>query len=64
MHSYTRQLHKLAIQSDPKTHLNTSTPQRTDKTALADPHTPWLLRLWCAVVGLGSGAAVVLARRV
>ena len=37
---------------------------RDEAAALAGPHTPWLLRLWCVVVGSGSAAAVVLARRV
>ena len=37
---------------------------RDEAAALAGLHTPWLLRLWCAVVGSGSAAAVVLARRV
>lgn len=37
---------------------------RDEAAALAGPHTPWLLRLWCAVVGSGSAAAVVLARRI
>ncbi len=37
---------------------------RDEATALAGPHTPWLLRPWCVVVGSGSAAAVVLARRV
>ena len=32
MRSYSRQLHKLAILSDDKMQLNTSAPQRTDKT--------------------------------
>lgn len=37
---------------------------RDEAAALAAPHAPWPLRLWCAVVGSGSAAAVVLARRV
>jgi demethoxyubiquinone hydroxylase (CLK1/Coq7/Cat5 family) len=37
---------------------------RDEAAALAGPHTPWLLRLWCVVVGSGSAAAVVLARRI
>ena len=37
---------------------------RDEAAALAGPHTTWLLRLWCVVVGSGSAAAVVLARRV
>lgn len=37
---------------------------RDEAAALAGPHNPWLLRLWCVVVGSGSAAAVVLARRV
>ncbi len=37
---------------------------RDEAAALAGPHTPWFLRLWCAVVGSGSAAAVVLARRI
>jgi demethoxyubiquinone hydroxylase (CLK1/Coq7/Cat5 family) len=36
---------------------------RDEAAALAGHHSPWLLRLWCAVVGSGSAAAVVLARR-
>jgi ubiquinone biosynthesis monooxygenase Coq7 len=37
---------------------------RDEAAALAGPHKPWLLRLWCTVVGSGSAAAVVLARRI
>lgn len=37
---------------------------RDEAAALAGTHRPWLLRLWCAVVGTGSAAAVVLARRI
>ncbi|WP_231624541.1 demethoxyubiquinone hydroxylase family protein [Limnohabitans sp. 63ED37-2] len=37
---------------------------RDEAAALAGPKKSWLLRLWCAVVGSGSAAAVVLARRV
>ena len=37
---------------------------RDEAADLAGPHTPWLLRLWCVVVGSGSAAAVVLARRI
>lgn len=37
---------------------------RDEAAALAGPHRPGLLRLWCNVVGSGSAAAVVLARRV
>jgi demethoxyubiquinone hydroxylase (CLK1/Coq7/Cat5 family) len=37
---------------------------RDEAASLAGAHTPWLLRLWCAVVGSGSAAAVVLARRI
>ena len=37
---------------------------RDEAAALTGPHKPWLLRLWCAVVGSGSAAAVVLARRI
>lgn len=37
---------------------------RDEAAALAGRHSPWLLRLWCKVVGSGSAAAVVLARRV
>jgi demethoxyubiquinone hydroxylase (CLK1/Coq7/Cat5 family) len=36
---------------------------RDEAAALADQHSPWLLRLWCTMVGSGSAAAVVLARR-
>ena len=36
---------------------------RDEAAALAGQHSPWLLRLWCSVVGSGSAAAVVLARR-
>jgi demethoxyubiquinone hydroxylase (CLK1/Coq7/Cat5 family) len=37
---------------------------RDEAAGLAGPNRSWLLRLWCAVVGAGSAAAVVLARRV
>jgi demethoxyubiquinone hydroxylase (CLK1/Coq7/Cat5 family) len=37
---------------------------RDEAAALAGPGPSGLLRLWCAVVGTGSAAAVVLARRV
>ncbi len=37
---------------------------RDEARALAGPGLPWLLRAWCALVGTGSAAAVVLARRV
>jgi demethoxyubiquinone hydroxylase (CLK1/Coq7/Cat5 family) len=37
---------------------------RDEAAGLASPNRSWLLRLWCAVVGAGSAAAVVLARRV
>lgn len=41
---------------------------RDEAAALATPPSgagqPWALRLWCALVGSGSAAAVVLARRV
>lgn len=36
---------------------------RDEAAALAGESRPWLLRLWCAVVGTGSSAAVVIARR-
>lgn len=36
---------------------------RDEAGALAGESRPWLLRLWCAVVGIGSSAAVVIARR-
>lgn len=37
---------------------------RDEAAAMAGPRLPGVLRLWCAVVGSGSAAAVVLARRV
>ncbi len=37
---------------------------RDEAAALAGPGRPVLLRLWCALVGSGSAAAVVLARRI
>ncbi len=37
---------------------------RDEAAALAGPSRPWPLRLWCALVGSGSAAAVVLARRI
>ena len=37
---------------------------RDEAAALAGERRPGLLRLWCSVVGAGSAAAVVLARRV
>jgi ubiquinone biosynthesis monooxygenase Coq7 len=37
---------------------------RDEATTLAGPPPGWLLRAWCALVGTGSAAAVVLARRV
>lgn len=36
---------------------------RDEAAALAGRSLPWVLRGWCAVVGTGSAAAVVLARR-
>lgn len=36
---------------------------RDEAAALAGARRPWLLRAWCALVGSGSAAAVVLARR-
>lgn len=47
----------LQCQADECTH-------RDQAAALAGPRTPWPLRAWCALVGSGSAAAVVLARRV
>mgnify|MGYP006145652575 FL=1 len=35
-----------------------------DEAASLAGQTPWPLKLWCRVVGSGSAAAVVLARRV
>ena len=37
---------------------------RDEAAALVGEHTSWRLRLWCALVGSGSAAAVVLARRI
>lgn len=37
---------------------------RDEAAALVGERTSWLLRGWCALVGMGSAAAVVLARRV
>jgi demethoxyubiquinone hydroxylase (CLK1/Coq7/Cat5 family) len=37
---------------------------RDEAAALARQPNPWLLRAWCAIVGAGSAAAVMLARRV
>lgn len=37
---------------------------RNEATLLASPNRSWLLRLWCAMVGSGSAAAVVVAKRV
>jgi ubiquinone biosynthesis monooxygenase Coq7 len=37
---------------------------RDESAALAGDQSNWLLRAWCWTVGFGSGAAVVLARRV
>ena len=37
---------------------------RDESAALAGARLPWPLRAWCALVGAGSAAAVVLARRV
>lgn len=36
---------------------------RDEAAALAGPRTGWTLRAWCALVGLGSAAAVRVARR-
>ena len=47
----------LRCQSDERHH-------RDEAAALAGTSTPWYLRAWCRVVGTGSAAAVVLARRV
>jgi ubiquinone biosynthesis monooxygenase Coq7 len=37
---------------------------RDEASALAGGSTPWMLRVWCRLVGSGSAAAVVLARRI
>jgi demethoxyubiquinone hydroxylase (CLK1/Coq7/Cat5 family) len=37
---------------------------RDEAAALAGTHAPWPLRAWCRLVGAGSAAAVVLARRI
>jgi 3-demethoxyubiquinol 3-hydroxylase len=47
----------LRCQSDERHH-------RDEAAALAGTRVSWLLRTWCRVVGAGSAAAVVLARRV
>jgi len=44
-------------QSDEQAH-------RDEAAAMVGAKVPWLLRAWCWVVGTGSAAAVVLARRV
>jgi hypothetical protein len=36
---------------------------RDEAAALAGGALPWALRLWCGLVGAGSAAAVVVARR-
>ncbi len=36
---------------------------RDEAAALAGQPVPWILRVWCAMVGAGSAAAVVVARR-
>lgn len=46
----------LRCQADERSH-------RDEAAALAGSERPWGLRLWCAVVGAGSAAAVVVARR-
>ncbi len=46
----------LKCQSDEQHH-------RDEAAALAEQPTPWVLRVWCALVGAGSAAAVVVARR-
>ena len=47
----------LRCQSDERHH-------RDEAAMLAGEHTSWLLRAWCTLVGTGSAAAVVLARRI
>ena len=47
----------LRCQSDERHH-------RDEAATLAGEHSSWLLRAWCALVGTGSAAAVVLARRI
>ena len=47
----------LACQADERHH-------RDEAAALAGPALPLVLRAWCALVGAGSAAAVVLARRI
>lgn len=37
---------------------------RDEASALAGGATPWIVRTWCRLVGAGSAAAVVLARRI
>jgi ubiquinone biosynthesis monooxygenase Coq7 len=37
---------------------------RDESAALAGPNSSLLLRAWCALVGAGSAAAVVVARRI
>lgn len=46
----------LRCQSDERHH-------RDEAAALAGPASPWVLRMWCGLVGTGSAAAVVLARQ-
>lgn len=47
----------LSCQADEQAH-------RDEAAALAGGRPSWMLRAWCALVGAGSAAAVVLARRV
>lgn len=68
---YQQQIEHLQAQGDPANLLPLllrcqadEQHHRDEAAALAGARVPWLLRAWCGLVGSGSAAAVVLARRV
>lgn len=68
---YQQQIDHLHAHGDPADLLNLlhrcqadEQHHRDEATAKVGANTPGLLRLWCALVGTGSAAAVVLARRI
>ena len=70
-HHYQQQIDHIAVHGAPEGLLpllqrcqQDECHHRDEAAALAGPSRPWPLRLWCALVGSGSAAAVVLARRI
>jgi ubiquinone biosynthesis monooxygenase Coq7 len=70
-HHYQQQIHHLESHGGPEGLLplllrcqSDERQHRDEAAALAGEPSSWLLRAWCALVGAGSAAAVVLARRI